>query len=197
MTFLSHCERESFLVTWRVIQWHLLETKRILMDIEGIARHYIASPDYELASSVVKDFRQFIIDLAQVELQGIDCQYVDFVPYMRGPELCLEDIHADMNQGKLLIANQFNNSELLGPEINMIFRCIHEVHHIKLNVGFGWEGEYATARHIMSFTNNLLLKQILFSETIGQVSVRLYKGEFLEHQKIVLFAPEVLHEFGV
>lgn len=167
------------------------------MNIEDIARHYIASPDYELASSVVKNFRQFIIDLAQVELQGIDCQYVDFVPYMRGPELCLEDIHADINQGKLLIANQFNNSELLGPEINMIFRCIHEVHHIKLNVGFGWEGEYATARHIMSFTNNLLLKQILFSETIGQVSVRLYKGEFLEHQKIVLFAPEVLHEFGV
>ena len=166
------------------------------MTIDGIARHYIDSPGYKLPSSVVKRFRQFIIEIAQVELQGIDCQYVDFVPYMKGAELCLEDIHADFNQGKLLIATHFNNSELLGPDVNMIFRCIHEVHHLKLDVGFGWEGEYTTACHIMSFTNNLLFKQILFSETIGQVAVRLYKGEFPEYQKVVLFDPEVWQEFG-
>lgn len=165
------------------------------MNIEDIARHYITSPAYEVPSSVVESFRQFIIDLAQVELQGIDFQYVDFDPYYRGPELCLEDIHADYNQGKMMISTQFNNSELLGSDINMIFRCIHEIHHIKLNVDFGWQGECATARYIMSFTNNLLFKQILFSESIGQVSVRLDQGEFLEEQKIVLFSPEILHEF--
>lgn len=165
------------------------------MNIEDIARHYITSPAYEVPSSVVESFRQFIIDLAQVELQGIDFQYVDFDPYYRGPELCLEDIHADYNQGKMMISTQFNNSELLGSDINMIFRCIHEIHHIKLNVDFGWQGECATARYIMSFTNNLLFKQILFSESIGQVSVRLDQGEFLEEQKIALFSPEILHEF--
>ena len=70
------------------------------MTIDGIARHYIDSPGDKLPSSVVKRFRQFIIEIAQVELQGIDCQYVDFVPYMKGAELCLQDIHADFNQGK-------------------------------------------------------------------------------------------------
>jgi len=167
------------------------------MNIEDIARHYIATPAYEVPSSVVKSFRQFIIDLAQVELQGIDFQYVDFEPYFRGSELCLEDVHTDVRQGKMLVTRLFNNSELLGPEINLIFRCIHEMHHIKLNVDFGWEGERATALHFMSFTNNLLFKQILFSESIGQVAVRLAQGEFLEHQKIVLFPPEVLHQFGI
>ncbi len=167
------------------------------MNLEDIARHYIASPAYEVPSSVVKSFRQFLVELAQFELQGLDCQYVDFDPYYRGPDLCLEDIYADYNQGKLLISTQFNNSELLGSEVNMIFRCIHEVHHLKLNVDFGWQGEYATSRHIISLTNNFLFKQILFSETIGQVSVRLYKGEFPAHQKVVLFDSEVLHQFGI
>lgn len=165
------------------------------MNIEDIARHYITSPAYEVPSSIIKNFRQFIIDLAQVELQGIDFQYVDFDPYYRGAELCLEDIYADYNQGKMMISTQFNNSELLGPDINMIFRCIHEIHHLKLNVDFGWQGECATARYIMSCTNNLLFKQILFSESIGQVSVRLDQGEFLGYQKIVLFSPEVIQKF--
>jgi hypothetical protein len=52
------------------------------------------------------------------------------------------------------------------------------MHHIKLNVDFGWKGECATAFHLMSFTNNLLFKQIIFSETIGQVAVRLSQESF-------------------
>jgi hypothetical protein len=167
------------------------------MNIEDIARHYVTSPGYNMSSSVVKDFRQFIIDLAQVELQEIDFQYVDFEPYFRGPELSLEDIYADVSQGKMRVTRLFNNSDLLGPEINLIFRCIHEMHHIKLNVDFGWEGECATAFHLMSFTNNLLFKQIIFSETIGQVAVRLHHGEFPKHQKVVLFNPNVLHQFRI
>lgn len=165
------------------------------MNIEDIARHYLSSPTYEVPSSVVKIFRKFIIDLAQVELEGIDFKYVDFDPYYRGGELCLEDICADYNQGQMMISTQFNNSKLLGPDVNMIFRCIHEIHHIKLNVDFGLQGECATARYLMSFTNNLLFKQILFSESIGQVSVRLDQGEFLEYQKIVLFPSDVIQDF--
>lgn len=168
-----------------------------LINIGDIARHYIASPGYDVPSSVVKRFRQFILDLAQVELQGIDFQFVQFEPYFRGSELSLQDIHDDVAQGKLLVTRLFNNSELLGPEVNLIFRCIHEMHHIKLNVDFGWQGECATALHLMSFTNNHLFKQILFSESIGQVAVRIDQGDFLEEQKIVLFPPEILQQFGI
>jgi hypothetical protein len=167
------------------------------MNIEEIARHYTTSPKYQVPSSIIKSFRQFIVDLAQVELRGIDIQYVDFEPYFRGPELSLEDVHADFNQGKLLITRLFNNSELLGPDINLIFRAIHEVHHIKLNVDFGWAGECATAIHIMSLTNNFLFKQILFSETIGQVSVRLADGAFPDPQKVVLYSPDFLYQFRI
>ncbi|MCP2728812.1 hypothetical protein [Limnofasciculus baicalensis] len=163
------------------------------MNLQDISRHYISTTNCELAASVVAQFRQFILDLAQVELQGINCQYVDYVPYLRGDQLCLEDIHADFNQGILKICNQFNNSELLGPEVNMIFRCIHEVHHLQLNVGFGLEGEFATAAHIISLTDNLLFKQILFSETLGQVAVCLCEGNFPEHQKVILYPPEVIY----
>lgn len=166
------------------------------MNIAAIAQHYIISSAYEAPSSLARIFRQFIIDLAQVELREINVQYVDFEPYFRGTELSLEDIHADFNQGELLITRKFNNSELLDPEINLLLRAIHEVHHIKLNVDFGWQGECATALHLMSFTDNILFKQILFSETVGQVAVRIDQGAFPDHQKVVLFEPEVIHKFA-
>ncbi len=170
---------------------------KTLMNIEDIARHYITAPAYEASSSVVKSFRQFIIDLAQVELQGIEFEFVDFEPYFRGPALSLEDVHTDYNQGKLTITRLFNNSDLLGPEINLLFRCIHEIHHIKLNVDFGWQGECATALHFMSFTDNPLFQQILFSESIGQVSVRLARGAFPDPQKVVLYEPEVWRQIAL
>ncbi|MGQ4648675.1 hypothetical protein [Lyngbya aestuarii] len=166
------------------------------MKIKDIAEYYIAAPNYKIPTQVAREFSQFIVDLAQIELQGMSFQYVDFDPYFRGSELCLEDIYADFYQRKLMISTQGNNSELLGPEINMMFRCIHEMHHLQLNVGFGWEGEAATAIHIMSLTDKLLFKQILFSETLGQVAVRLHRGQFPEFQKVVLFEPEVVRCFS-
>lgn len=162
------------------------------MNIEDIAKYYIAAPAYEVPSEVVRNFQQFVIDLAQVELHGMDCQFVDFQPYLKGTELCLQDIYADVNQGRLLISRQFNESDLLNPEVNLIFRCIHDLHHVKLNLDFSWQGECASARHIMSFTDNFLFQQLLFSEILGQSAVCLHKGEF-PAQKVVLFEQEVIH----
>ena len=164
------------------------------MNIEDIAKYYIAAPAYEVPSGIVRNFRQFLIDLAQVELQGINFRFVDFQPYVRGSELCLEDIHADVNQGHLLISNLHNESELLGPEINLIFRCIHEMHHVKLNVDFDWQGECASTRHIMSFTDNFVFQQLLFSEILGQSAVCLDQGQFPDHQKVVLFEQDFLQD---
>jgi hypothetical protein len=163
------------------------------MNIEDIAKYYISTPAYEVPSDVVRNFRQFVIDLAQVELPGIEFQFVDFQPYVRGTKLCLQDIFTDYNQRRLLISNQFNESDLLGPEINMIFRCIHDLHHLKLNVDFNWQGECASTRHIMSFTDNFLFKQLLFSEILGQSAVCLAQGQFPSYQKVVLFEPNTLN----
>ena len=166
------------------------------MNIEQVARYYIATPAYEVPASVKIAFRQFIIDLAQVELQGMKFQYVDFQPYFRGPDLCLEDIYTDFNRGQLAISTQFNQSDLLGPEVNLISRCIHEVHHLKLNVGFDWEGEVKTAVHLMSFTQKCLFKQIIFSEMYWSSSCMPVSGKVLEYQKVVLFEPKVLEQLN-
>ena len=163
------------------------------MNIQQMGRYYIDTPAYEVPANMRAAFRQFIIDLAQVELQGVDFQYVDFQPYFRGPNLCLEDVYTDFNQGRLMITTQFNESDLLDPEINMLYRCIHEVHHLKLNVDFDWQGECATAAHLMSFTQNSLFQQIIFSEIVGQVAVWMSGGQFPERQKVVLFEPKVWH----
>ena len=162
------------------------------MNIEDIARYYIATPAYKITADLARNFQRFIIDLAQVELQGINCQYVDFQPYLRGQEVCLEDIRADVNRGSLLVSTQFNESNLLGQQVNMIFRCIHDMHHVKLNADFSWQGECASTRHFMSLTDNFLFKQLLFSEILGQSAVYLYDGQFPEHQKVVLFEQDKL-----
>ncbi len=163
------------------------------MNIEDIAKYYIAAPAYEVPSELIRNFSQFILDLAAVELQGINYQFVDFQPYLKGSQVCREELWADVNQGNLLISTQFNESELLDPETNLIFRCIHDLHHVKLNVDFSWQGECASTRHIMSLTDNFLFQQLLFSEILGQSAVCLYTGKFPEHQKVVLFEPEILH----
>lgn len=162
------------------------------MNIEEIAQYYLTTPTYKVPSSIKRRFRQFVIDLAQVELRGLNCQYVDFQPYLKGNEICREEMSRDFSQGKLLISTLFNNSELLGSETNLIFRCIHDVHHIKLNVDFSWQGECASTRHIISLTDNMLFQQILFSEILGQSAVYLTQGYFPESQKVVLFEEGVL-----
>ncbi|HEY9653735.1 MAG TPA: hypothetical protein V6C95_23940 [Coleofasciculaceae cyanobacterium] len=166
------------------------------MKPETIAQYYLAAPAYEVPSDIARDFQHFIIDLAHVELQGITCQYVDFQPYLTGTELSREAMQTDVNSGNLLISNQFNESELLGPEINLIFRSIHDLHHVKLNVDFSWQGECASARYIMSLTDNILFKQLLFSEILGQSSVCLSTGTFPEDQKIVLFERDILQNLS-
>jgi hypothetical protein len=70
------------------------------------------------------------------------------------------------------------------------------MHHAKLKLDFGWQGECASARHIISLTDNLLFQQLLLSEILGQSAVCLYQGHFPEHQKVVLFEPEVLRALG-
>lgn len=166
------------------------------MKPETIAQYYLSAPAYEVPSDIAKDFQQFIIDLAQVELQDVRCHYVDFQPYLIGTELSREAMQADVNSGNLLISNQFNESELLGSEINLIFRSIHDLHHVKLDVDFSWEGECASARYIMSLTDNILFKQLLFSEILGQSSVCLSTGTFPEDQKIVLFERDILQNLS-
>lgn len=176
------------------MMWTYKNSIHCACTIHEVAQHYIATPAYEVPSSVISNFRQFILDLAQVELQGINCQYVEFQPYFRGSELCLEELQADVKRGNLLISTQFNESEVLGSKANLIFRCIHDVHHVKLNVDFNWQGECATTAHIMSFTDNFLFKQILFSELLGQSAVYLDRGKFPEHQKVVLFKQYFLEQ---
>lgn len=164
------------------------------MKINEIAQRYIAAPAYEVSYAVARNFRQFILDLARVDLQGIHCHYVDYQPYLRGQKLCLDDIRTDVNQGHLLVSTKFNESRLLGSRVNLIFRAIHDTHHARLNVDFSWQGECASARYIMSLTKNVLFQQLLFSEILGQSAVCLYTGMFPDEQKIVLFEPPILHK---
>lgn len=164
------------------------------MNINEIAQRYIAAPAYEVSYALARNFRQFILDLAQVELKGIHCHYVDCQPYLRGQKLCLNDIRTDVNQGHLLISTQFNESKLLGSTVNLMFRAIHDMHHARLNVDFSWQGECASARYIMSLTKNVLFRQLLFSEILGQSAVCLYTGTFPDEQKVVLFEPDILQD---
>jgi hypothetical protein len=164
------------------------------MNADDIARYYIKAPAYEVPSSVIRDFRQFVINLAKKELRGIKIRYVDFQPYMRGEHPCQADLCADVHRGRLLISTQFNNADLLDPEANLDFRCLHEAHHVKLNAGFDWQGECAVARHIMSFTDRVIFKQLLFSEILGQSAVCLHRGQFPEHQKVVLFPEAIVQQ---
>ncbi len=169
-----------------------MKTIASCFDVEETARYYLDAPEYFPSENVKRGFREFVQKLARVKTQGIRVQYVDYEPYFQSGKLCLDNVRADLAGGNLLISKLFNDSDLLGPDANLQYRAVHEIHHVELKVGFNWLGECAIADHHMSLTDNLLFRQLIFSEVVGQVAAFFYNRGFPpiepgKKQKLVLY----------
>ena len=86
----------------------------------------------------------------------------------------------------LLISTYQNNCPYLPGLSNLMFRAIHDFHHVTLKADFSFNGELETFRHIQSKTSNRRLMEILFSEIVLQASFAIEYGNFAE-QKIVIY----------
>lgn len=89
--------------------------------------------------------------------------------------------------GVLAISSDFNNSDLLGKEVNLHFRAWHDYLHITNDFPFGFEGEFNTfLRHIDGYEDVAGFVEVFFSEVVLQTAYFETYGEFYEEQKMVL-----------
>lgn len=102
-------------------------------------------------------------------------------PYANQFEI-IEDLQ---EAGMLKVSMDNNESCILTPTENFMFRAVHDFHHATLDAGFDMLGEFKTYEYFSSFTDNTLVKQILRSEILVQAAFRLEYGYFGE-QKLIL-----------
>lgn len=113
----------------------------------------------------------------------VDVRFQDGNPYENVDQLS-KDIRGN---GIMLISRDHNDSKLLGDEVNLMFRAIHDYLHYVLQAPFNAEGEIKVYKLQKKLHESEISKQILFSEVVLQACYAEYFGKFAEVQKVVLY----------
>ena len=152
---------------------------------EKLGNHYLKSEDQQVSSVNQNDFN-FWIRYLHRDLRIIT-RYVYGQPYSS-----YEEMAAKFKKTRVLeISVDYNNPIVLTPAANLLFRALHDSHHLLLDASFSWEGELTACRYFCSLTKNPIFHRILFSEIILQAAAYfVLGGQFPDEQKLVLTLPE-------
>jgi len=113
---------------------------------------------------------------------------VEFVDH--DPCRSLETMRVDMaSTGNLKITTR-NNDSLLDPQVNLMFRAVHDYDHIRYGCDFTAHVELRACRVITNRCGDEWGRALLFSEIVGQACVAVAFGKFGE-QKYVPYPLEI------
>jgi hypothetical protein len=165
--------------------WYYFEKAETQRDYQSqLGHHYLQAKNHNLSTANKVKFRAWIRELGEkVDLKTV---YVSGQPY-----LSFEEMERQVKKtGILEISTDFNDPAVLTPGENLIYRKIHDMHHLQLGADFSWEGELKTCHHFCTLTNDPLFHRILFSESVLQVASSFVLGDFPDFQKLVLTLPD-------
>lgn len=74
------------------------------------------------------------------------------------------------------------------PEVNYLFRALHDSHHLETGYGFDLEGERALAEHACALIEGERDRSILWAEVWGQVRYQQENGRFPVDQRAFVCA---------
>lgn len=174
-----------------------------VLDAQSIGNRYLNSADHLplLTPGQVTRVREFVECEyhKMLDLTGVRVYLTSEDPYhgddgkvnsklMRGQVLAT---------GKLYVTTRFNNSDLLGPEVNLMFRSYHDLCHVYSGGSFSFLGEARTALPmLLAAEGDGLVQNAVFSEIIAQRAAYEVLGDFPEGQKLVLAFGNVLQAMG-
>jgi hypothetical protein len=154
--------------------------------IQLYAKHYLNAPEDKISPRVKREFRELIHSrYTDIKNLGIKEERVSGQPYKNAEEL-FSDVE---KHHRIQVSTEHNNPVVLDKEGNLQLRFVHDYDHYVARAAFNWEGELTACYYFFSFTNSDILRRILRSEIVYQVSASLYLGDFPETQKIVLSDP--------
>lgn len=154
--------------------------------IQLYAKHYLNAPEDKISPKVKREFRELIHSrYTDIKNLGIKEVRVSGQPYNNA-----EELFSDFEKNRRIqVSTDYNNPVVLDKEGNLQFRFVHDYDHYLTRSRFDWQGELTACYHFFSFTNSDILRRILRSEIIYQVSASLYLGDFPDTQKLVLSDP--------
>jgi hypothetical protein len=155
-----------------------------------LAAEYKAAPSLTLTSADKQELRVFILrQYREILDAGIHVVLCDADPYKDHDEMFWDVV----NNQTLKVYTGGTPSPVLGHNLNVMFRAVHDFHHVKCGGDFTLKGEIKAFCHIASLLENVTLRKMMFSEIVLQAATAIKTGAFPE-QRIV--DSELIHEFA-
>lgn len=146
-----------------------------------LAASYINDADLKVSVHDRRDLISFIArEYGKLLSSGLDIVLCDDDPYSG-----YDEMRRDYLQNhRLKVFTGGTSSPLLSDQLNIMFRAVHDAHHLQVDADFSLEGEIKAFRHVASMTHSHTLKKLFFSEIVLQAATFYTTGEFPE-QRIV------------
>lgn len=146
-----------------------------------LAASYISGADLKVSVHYRRDLVSLIArEYGKLLSSGLDIILCDDDPYSGYDEM-REDY---LKHHRLKIYTGGTSSPLLSDQLNIMFRAVHDAHHLHIDADFTLEGEIKAFQYVASLTHSHTLKKLLFSEIVLQAATFYTTGEFPE-QRIV------------
>jgi len=153
-------------------------------DIRSVAEQY---RDGETSDIPERDgFQRWIAELFHALPHRIE--WVDHDPYPS-----LSAMQADVQATNTLQITTRNNESLLDPEVNLMFRAVHDADHLAHSCGFDAGGELRAGRILKARCADEWGRALVFSEIVAQACFAIAFGNF-SRQKFVRFPPRFREE---
>ena len=165
-----------------------IEEKLVLSDYDSyavkVAEAYMARPSYEPnKASMWNALAKHIETMYQRMISKIDVVAVKGQPYDSAEEL----VASVKETNTLKVSTDFLEHPLFSKEQNFKFRAVHDwFSHVAGDHSFGMKGEVgAYNRHAKTAPPSVL--PALFTEIVGQASVKIVSGNFPEQKITTLY----------
>lgn len=146
-----------------------------------LSKEYTSAPDLFLTDADRADLVKFILrEYQHLRNVGIEVVLSDVDPYPDYTEM-REDVLLN-HRLKVFIGG--TDSPILTQHENIMFRAVHDYHHVVCGGDFSLKGEIRAFKHVASLLKNATLQRLLFSEIVLQAATAIKTGAFPE-QRIV------------
>ena len=151
-----------------------------MTDVNALSHSYIKGPDLTLDDQDRADLIKFITRQYANLSQAVDIILCDDDPYSGHDEMRFDFIY----NRRLKVYTGGTPSPLLSHNHNIMFRAVHDAHHIMAGADFSLEGEIRAFQYIALLVRNDTLRKLFFSEIVLQAATFYATGTFPE-QRIV------------
>lgn len=110
----------------------------------------------------------------------------------RNPYRTVSQMMCEIRSSGILYISALHNVSIFDPVVNLRFRAVHDVDHLRHGFRFDLHGEQQACRVFVERCRDVHGRNALFCEILGQACVALAKGAFPK-QKLVRF-PRKLRE---